>query len=135
MVSRSVFSPGYSDYVRPWSPPSKLEGSPRRTWLALGRSHSFVSKYERGERRLDLVEVIEIASVLDVDACDPLREVSGFVPVRPQRHRFDVHSGAAETGRLCLRHIAYEVVRPLEARASGLSARRPIRDAHWARAR
>lgn len=33
----------------------------------LGKSQSFVSKYERGERRLDLPEFVEIADVLGLD--------------------------------------------------------------------
>jgi transcriptional regulator with XRE-family HTH domain len=36
----------------------------------LGRPQSFVSKYERGERRLDVPEFFEIAEGLE---CDPLR--------------------------------------------------------------
>ncbi|HET9378760.1 MAG TPA: helix-turn-helix transcriptional regulator [Chthoniobacterales bacterium] len=36
----------------------------------LGRPQSFVSKYERGERRLDVIEFAEIASALGID---PLR--------------------------------------------------------------
>ena len=34
----------------------------------LSRPQSFVSKYERGERRLDLVEFLDIAGVLGLDA-------------------------------------------------------------------
>lgn len=34
----------------------------------LGKPQSYVSKYERGERRLDIVEFIDIAKALDVDA-------------------------------------------------------------------
>jgi transcriptional regulator with XRE-family HTH domain len=41
----------------------------------LGRPQSFVSKYERGERRLDFVEVFEIAEVLQVDMCDLVAEL------------------------------------------------------------
>ena len=33
----------------------------------LGKPQSFVAKYENGERRLDVVEFLEIAEVLDVD--------------------------------------------------------------------
>ncbi len=36
----------------------------------LGRPQSFVSKYERGERRLDVVEFAEVARALGID---PLR--------------------------------------------------------------
>ena len=33
----------------------------------LGKPQSFISKYERGERRLDLTEFIELADALDID--------------------------------------------------------------------
>jgi transcriptional regulator with XRE-family HTH domain len=33
----------------------------------LRRPQSFVSKYERGERRLDVIEFLEIAEVLELD--------------------------------------------------------------------
>ena len=50
--------------------------------LQLGKPQSYVSKYERGERRLDIVELIAVAKVLGVDpaqlcaelACEPLFE-------------------------------------------------------------
>lgn len=37
---------------------------------ALGHPQSFVSKYESGERRLDFIEVIKIAEVLQFDPCE-----------------------------------------------------------------
>lgn len=33
----------------------------------LGRPQSFVSKYERGERRLDVIEFIEVAEAIGID--------------------------------------------------------------------
>lgn len=33
----------------------------------LGKPQSFVSKYERGERRLDFTEFMELASILSID--------------------------------------------------------------------
>ncbi len=33
----------------------------------LGRPQSFVSKFERGERRLDVIEFLEVAKALGVD--------------------------------------------------------------------
>jgi transcriptional regulator with XRE-family HTH domain len=43
--------------------------------LRLKRPQSFVSKYERGERRLDLVEFQEVANALGVD---PIRFLRRF---------------------------------------------------------
>lgn len=34
----------------------------------LGKPQSFISKYERGERRLDFSEFMELADVLQIDA-------------------------------------------------------------------
>ncbi|MDB5813851.1 MAG: transcriptional regulator, family [Rhodocyclales bacterium] len=36
----------------------------------LGRPQSFVSKYERGERRVDFSEFLELADILNVDIGD-----------------------------------------------------------------
>ncbi len=38
------------------------------------KPQSFISKYERGERRLDFAEFVQIAEALDIDAGDFLRE-------------------------------------------------------------
>jgi len=41
----------------------------------LGRPQSFVSKYERGERRLEVVEFLWITEVLGIDAADLVRKI------------------------------------------------------------
>lgn len=41
----------------------------------LSRPQSFVSKYENGERRLDLIEFLEIATALEIDPCNFIREL------------------------------------------------------------
>ncbi len=41
----------------------------------LGRPQSFVSKYERGERRLDVVEFLEVARTLGLDPCEIIRKL------------------------------------------------------------
>ena len=41
----------------------------------LGRPQSFVSKYENGERRLDVPEFIEVCAALQVDPRDLLEEL------------------------------------------------------------
>lgn len=42
----------------------------------LGRPQSFVSKYESGERRLDVVEFLEVASGIGADALALVRELA-----------------------------------------------------------
>jgi transcriptional regulator with XRE-family HTH domain len=46
----------------------------------LGKPQSFVSKYEAGERRVDLIEFIAIARALDADPVKLFRE---FVAAEP----------------------------------------------------
>lgn len=36
----------------------------------LGRPQSFVSKIENGERRIDVIELLEITEFLDMDSCE-----------------------------------------------------------------
>jgi transcriptional regulator with XRE-family HTH domain len=41
----------------------------------LGRPQSFVSKFERGERRLDVIEFLEVARALSLDAARIVSEL------------------------------------------------------------
>lgn len=41
----------------------------------LGRVQTFVSKYERGERRLDIVEFLDVAAALGIDPIAVIRQV------------------------------------------------------------
>jgi transcriptional regulator with XRE-family HTH domain len=41
----------------------------------LGKPQSFISKYEGGERRIDVIEFIAIADALDMDAARAIRDV------------------------------------------------------------
>ena len=43
----------------------------------LGRPQSFIAKYENGERRLDVVEFLEIANLLDADPHGMIDAISG----------------------------------------------------------
>ena len=41
----------------------------------INRPQSFVSKYERGERRLDVLEFVMMCHAVSVDPCSIIREV------------------------------------------------------------
>lgn len=41
----------------------------------LGRRQTFVSKYELGERRIDVIEFLDIARELGVDPCKTLKRL------------------------------------------------------------
>lgn len=75
-VTRSQFSPAYERLCE-WLVAARRARGLTQVQLAslLGRQQSFVSKYERGERRLDFVEVIEIATALGADVNDLVSEV------------------------------------------------------------
>lgn len=76
-VTRSVYSPAYRRLFE-WLVAARIAQHLTQETLArrLGKPQSFVSKYERGERRLDFVEVVEIARVLSADPCDLLKELN-----------------------------------------------------------
>ena len=76
-MTRSVFSPAYAA-LRDSLVAARRSRGLTQTELAeiLHRPQSFVSKYERGERRLDLVEVMEIAAALGVDSHEFVTKVN-----------------------------------------------------------
>lgn len=49
----------------------------------LKRPQSFVSKYENGERRLDIVEFLHVARAIGADAVELLREIAERIELRP----------------------------------------------------
>ncbi len=87
-MTRSVYSPAYQrlcDWLvdaRQAQGLTQLEVAQR-----LGRPQSFVSKYERGERRLDVVELVEIAAALSADPCDLLIELARVPNLGHERSR------------------------------------------------
>jgi transcriptional regulator with XRE-family HTH domain len=44
----------------------------------LGRVQTFVSKYERGERRLDIIEFIDVANALGIDPHKVIRQLEAM---------------------------------------------------------
>jgi len=50
----------------------------------LGCPQSFVSKYENGERRLDVLEYLRVTQAIGLDPCKPLRETAELLEPLPQ---------------------------------------------------
>lgn len=48
----------------------------------LGRPQSFVSKYERGERRLDVIEFLEVAKAIGIDPSRFIRKLQEAVSAK-----------------------------------------------------
>jgi len=80
-MSRSVFSEPYGVLLRVLIDARRGAGL-RQTDLAerLGKPQSFVSKVERGERRIDLVEFLIVARAIGADETALIRTVSNSLP-------------------------------------------------------
>jgi Helix-turn-helix len=59
----------------------------------LGRPQSFVSKFESGERRLDVVEFVAIARALDADPVKLFRDFVTENPPKGSRNRASTKAG------------------------------------------
>ena len=53
-----------------------VELSQRALSEMLKKAPTYVSKYERGERRLDVIEFLEITKALDVDPVEIIRKLA-----------------------------------------------------------
>ncbi|HEX7117359.1 MAG TPA: helix-turn-helix transcriptional regulator [Longimicrobiales bacterium] len=77
-VTKSVFSEEYRLLLSLLVQARKERDiTQRELGSRLGRDQSFVSKFERGVRRLDVVEFMQVASAIDVDPFDLLRQIQG----------------------------------------------------------
>jgi transcriptional regulator with XRE-family HTH domain len=52
---------------------------------ALNKPQSFVAKYENGERRIDVIEFVDIASALGIPTADLLAKIEPAVAKRSRR--------------------------------------------------
>jgi transcriptional regulator with XRE-family HTH domain len=67
-VTKSVFTKKYERFLSILTGLRKDKGlSQAQLAKKLKRPQSFVSKYERGERRLDVIEFLEVAKILEAD--------------------------------------------------------------------
>src|SRR6185295_14010309 len=67
-MPKSTFTPEYERFRELLIEARKAAGLTQRDLaLRLDRPQSYVSKYEHGERRLDLIEFLDLAAVLNID--------------------------------------------------------------------
>ena len=77
LVVKSIYSKKYEQFLdlliqaRKDADLTQVEVASR-----LGRPQSFVSKYENGERRLDVVEFLDVAEAIDLDAIKLIRRLT-----------------------------------------------------------
>lgn len=68
VVTESVFTEEYNRFRQMLIQARKNAGMTQLAVSeAIGKPQSFVSKYERGERRLDVIEFMAVAHVLGID--------------------------------------------------------------------
>ena len=80
-VARSVFTKKYDQFRQLLIQARKAAGMTQAELAQkLSRPQSFVSKFERGERRLDVIEFLDIAGALGFDPAPFLRKVSKSKP-------------------------------------------------------
>jgi transcriptional regulator with XRE-family HTH domain len=86
-VTKSVFTPSYARF-RELLIEARESAGLMQWQLAkrLRKPQSYVSKFERGERRLDVIEFLDVASALRIDPLEVLRTLMQKPPRRlPER--------------------------------------------------
>ena len=74
---KSVFTQKYKAFREMLIQAREAAGLNQRDLSAkMSRPQSYVSKYERGERRLDFVEFLEVAEALGIDPVDFIEKLS-----------------------------------------------------------
>jgi transcriptional regulator with XRE-family HTH domain len=73
---KSVFTAEYEAFLHSLIAARNTAGMTQRELaVLLGKPQSFVSKYERRERRLDVVEFVKIAKAIGFDPCRVVQEI------------------------------------------------------------
>lgn len=77
-MPRSVFTSKYNRFRILLIEARKSSGLTQMDLAAkLRRPQSYVSKFERGERRLDVIEFLEVAQALEIDSAEFLKKLDG----------------------------------------------------------
>ena len=67
-MTKSAFTERYQTFISLLVSARQKQGLTQRDLaIKLNKVHSFVAKYEQGERRLDVIEFLDIATALKVD--------------------------------------------------------------------
>jgi transcriptional regulator with XRE-family HTH domain len=67
-MTKSVFTERYQTFISLLVSARQKQGlSQRDLAMKLNKVHSFVAKYEQGERRLDVIEFLDIAEALGIN--------------------------------------------------------------------
>lgn len=75
-MTKSIFSARYEAFRRELTAAREASGLTQlQLAVKLSKPQSFVSKYERGERRLDVIEYVEVAEALGIDPVRFIRKV------------------------------------------------------------
>ena len=83
-MTKSVFSEQYERFKQLLIAARKKAGL-TQVELAerLSRPQSYVSKYERGERRLDVIEFLEVAEAIGIEPIEFLRKLNYTPSLKP----------------------------------------------------
>jgi predicted transcriptional regulator len=77
MPGKSSFSKEYRHFCKLLAAARKTAGlTQQEVAKSLRRPQSYVSKYESGERRLDVIEFLRVARILKVDSGSFLNQIS-----------------------------------------------------------
>ena len=77
-VSKSVFTDHYAEFLRQIIEARKTVGLTQvQLSKRLMKPQSFVSKYENGERRLDIIEFLQITGAMQIDPVFFLKKLVG----------------------------------------------------------
>jgi transcriptional regulator with XRE-family HTH domain len=83
-MPKSMFSPGYEHFRELLVQARKDAGLTQNEVASLlKRPQSYVSKYENGERRLDLIEFLELTHILHLDAVTVIRDLQDYLARQP----------------------------------------------------
>ena len=76
MAAKSIYSESYERFLTLLIEARKNAGLTQQQLAdLLKRPQSYVSKYERGERRLDVIEFLSITKILNVDPVSILQKL------------------------------------------------------------